>query len=108
MPGPIESPDIWRATVDFGYHMSRDRVFVTREGHFGVGPCTFSVGDRIFIVQGAQVPLILRPLEGTIMEGSSSPLRYYDYSYVGRCYIHGYMDGEAVTTETKWQTLNLH
>lgn len=108
LPGPIESPDIWQANSDFGYHMNRDRVFVTREGHFGVGPRTLSFEDRIFIVQGAKVPLILRPLEGSLMEASSTLLGSRDYSYVGRCYLHGCMDGEAVTSETKWQTLNLH
>lgn len=107
LPGPIESPDIWRANCDFNYRMSRDRVFATREGHFGVGPRTLCVGDRIFVVQGAKTPLILRPLEGSFME-ASSPLGDREYSYVGRCYLHGYMDGEAVTTETKWQNLNLH
>lgn len=107
LPGPIERPEIYQCQVDFNYHMSRDRVFATREGHFGVGPRTLSVGDRIFIVQGANVPLILRPLKGSFT-GGSSPLVDHDYSYVGRCYLHDYMDGEALTTETKWQTLNLH
>ena len=108
-PEPIESPDIWTFHQCFHYQMQRDMVFATREGHFGVGPRTLRVGDRIFIVKGAAVPLIFRTLQGSNdpMEASSSHLDR-DYSYVGRCYLHGYMDGEAVTPDTKWQTLDLH
>ena len=107
LPGPIESPDIWTTHACFRYHMDRDRVYATREGHFGVGPRTLCVGDQIFVVQGARVPLILRALDGNSI-AASSPHPGRDYSYVGRCYLHGYMDGEAVAPETEWQTLQLH
>lgn len=107
IPQIHEDPDIFTTYHNFGYQMKRDQVFATREGHFGVGPRTTSVGDRIFIVQGAKVPMILRALDGD--SGAASPLHICrDYSYVGRSYLHGCMDGEAVTPETEWQTLHLH
>ena len=106
-PYPLENPELWVIAHNFGYSMRQDRVFVTREGQFGVGPRTLCVGDRIFIVQGAKIPLVLRALEDDSLEASSSRL-CRDYSSVRRCYLHGCMDGEAVTPETKWQTLHLH
>ena len=106
-PEPTESPDIWTIHHCFRYQMDRDLVFATREGHFGVGPRNLRVGDRIFIVKGAAAPMIFRTLRGISAE-ASSPHHCRDYSYVGRCYLHGCMDGEAVTPDTKWQTLNLH
>ena len=107
-PQPHEDPDIFTTHSHFGYEMKRDsRVFATREGYFGVGPRTVAVGDRIFIVKGARVPLILRNLEGNSVN-KYSPQICRDYSYVGRCYLHGCMDGEAIAPETEWQTLNLH
>ena len=104
-PLPLESPKSWVIACNFG--LSGDRVFVTREGQFGVGPRTICVGDRIFIVRGAKVPQVLRALEDDSLAKPSSRL-CPDYSYVGRCYLHGFMDGEAVTPETKRQTLRLH
>ena len=105
---PTEDPEIWYVHAGFRYHMIRDIVYATHEGHFGVGPRTLCVGDEIFVVQGSKVPLILRFLDGGSMEEASSPRLDRDYSYVGRCYLHGYMDGEAMTPETEWQTLRLH
>ena len=110
-PGPIESPDMWTTHTCFRYQMNRDRVFCTRDGRFGVGPRTLCIGDQIFIVQGAQVPLLLRTLlddgNDSVEEASSSSWRR-EYGYVGRTYLHGCMDGEAISSETAWQTLRLH
>lgn len=102
-----EDPDVFFTNSHFRYQMKRDRVFATREGHLGVGPRTIAVGDRIFIVKGARVPFSLRNLDGNSVD-ESSPQICGDYSYVGRCYLHGCMDGEAIAPETEWQTLNLH
>ena len=106
-PQVHEDPDIFTTHCNFGYGMKRERVFATREGYLGVGPRTIAVGDRTFIVKGARVPFILRNLDGNSVD-ASSPQICCDYSYVGRCYLHGCMDGEAIAPETEWQTLNLH
>ena len=39
-PYPLESPELWVITRNFGYAMKQDRVFIIREGQFGVGPRT--------------------------------------------------------------------
>jgi hypothetical protein len=41
-------------------------------------------GDMVCIVGGAQVPLILREENKGILK------------FIGECYVHGIMDGEAV------------
>ncbi|TKX24571.1 hypothetical protein C1H76_3180 [Elsinoe australis] len=43
-------------------------------------------GDCIAVLRGAKVPLVLRP------EGGGRDARY---SFVGPCYVHGFMDGEV-------------
>ncbi len=106
-PGPLQRPDIWATHACFRYHMNRARVFAMREGLFGVGPRTIAVGDRIFVVLGSRVPLILRAIEGAPFETLSTSIGS-DYAYVGRCYLHGVMDGEAVTPGLEWQALHLH
>ena len=125
-PAPHQDPDLFTAHSCFGYQMKRDRVFSATAGHedghgqrrrrqnfLGVAPRTLRPGDRIFIVQGVKVPLMLRrALLVEEEETPSSPPSNLgrDYAFVGRCYLHGCMDGEALTTSsgTKWQTLHLH
>ena len=40
------------------------------------------LGDKIVVIKGGQVPLLLRPQQGS-------------FRLVGECYVHGIMDGEA-------------
>jgi hypothetical protein len=61
------------------------RLITTNEGHIGMGPCRVRKGDRICVLLGCSIPLILRPCEG-----QSS------YQVVGECYLHGFMDGEVL------------
>ena len=100
-PRPAESPESWAIACKFVRSMRSGRVLVTREGHFGVGPRTLRLEDRIFIVRGAKVPQVLRALEDDSLEKPASRL-CCDHSYVRQCYLHGCMDGEAVTPETEW------
>ncbi len=106
-PQLTEDPDIYITYSNFRYHMNTEQVFATREGRFGVGPRTLCIGDRIAIVKGANAPLVLRAFDGQHAKGIF-PRACRDYSYVGRCYLHGCMDGEAVTPGIEWQTLYLH
>jgi hypothetical protein len=62
----------------------------TVQGRLGQLPTRSRVGDKICVVRGAQVPFVIRPVEG-----SSD----YSYTLVGECYLHGVMDGEAVRTD---------
>lgn len=51
----------------------------------GMCPDTAQVGDLVCVLFGAQIPFVLRKREP---EG---------YIVVGECYVHGIMDGEAMT-----------
>lgn len=60
--------------------------FVSLGGLIGLARGDIMAGDFIFIVAGASHPIILRP----------SP-RYEDtYQAIGECYVHGFMDGQAL------------
>ncbi|KAF2121032.1 hypothetical protein BDV96DRAFT_566128 [Lophiotrema nucula] len=82
------------------------KMFQTEDWKVGHGPATLDPGqeDVVCILQGAEVPFVLRP------RGIS---RYKNQSYevVGECYVHGIMDGEAVEgleqIDTRWSTFDL-
>ena len=73
-----------------------------------MGPVNLHEGDRIFVVEGITVPLCLRPLQGALAEDETRQWHENDYLFVGTCYHHGVMDGEAVAIDTIWQELLLH
>jgi hypothetical protein len=68
------------------------RFFITKKGYFGIGPAELEEGDEIYILAGGKVPLVLRP------SPESQP---NTFELVGDCYVHGVMDGEAVTERTQ-------
>ena len=86
--------------------MKFNKIFATDEGLLGMGRHTVQQGDRVFIAKGAQVPLVLRPR----YRSTGNPHHEFvdDYLFVGTCYVHGMMDGEAVTSGTKWKTVHLY
>lgn len=65
--------------------MLERNVFASSEGHFGFGPANVARGDKIAILKGSKVPLILRPSESE--EGA--------FRLIGDAYVHGIMQGEA-------------
>ena len=68
--------------------MKHNRVpFVTENGRLGLGPHCIQHGDVVFLLRGAQVPVILRHEYG---QGGGT------YRIVGEAYVLGIMDGEAV------------
>lgn len=66
------------------------RLFVTEEGYIGSGPREMEEGDMICVLFGCSVPVILRRLEDDEF-----------YQFVGECYLHGFMDAEAVALQIK-------
>lgn len=62
----------------------------------GLGPSKTKEGDTIAILYGCSVPVILRPVPGT-----------RDYEFVGEAYIHGKMDGEAISENFEKTTFRL-
>lgn len=61
-------------------------LFVTERGCLGMGPAVLEVGDEVWVLAGADVPLILRPSKSSGEE----------FILVGEAYIHGIMQGEVV------------
>ena len=70
-----------------------NRLFVRSQERklFGLGPRGTRLRDRICVLFGCSVPVILRPQ----IDPSSSEVMHYEV--VGESYIYGMMDGEAIT-----------
>jgi hypothetical protein len=63
------------------------KFFITANGHFfGLGPDGLQSGDVVVVLYGCSVPVVLRAVE-------------QQYKLVGECYIHGLMDGQAITDQ---------
>jgi hypothetical protein len=60
-------------------------LFTTDSGKLGLGPKVVLQSDRLVILYGFRMPMILRPVGG-------------EYLLVGPCYVHGIMRGEAVAS----------
>lgn len=66
-----------------GAHASR--CLVTLEsGHFGLAPYTVERDDKVFVLQGCSLPVVLRPVGDT-----------GQFKVVGECFVDGYWNGEA-------------
>ena len=65
--------------------LARNRRFCsTKKGYIGWASPSAQKGDRICILLGGQVPYVVRPVKGGC-------------TYLGEAYVHGMMNGEAVT-----------
>lgn len=61
------------------------RFCVTRGGYFGLIPAGAQVGDLVCLLLGGDAPVVLRRDESDGL-----------YIYIGDCYVHGIMYGEAL------------
>ena len=61
-------------------HFFMRSFFTTKNGFIGLGPAAAMTGDRVALLAGSQVPLVLRP-------------RGDHFQLIGECYVHGCMDG---------------
>jgi len=59
------------------------KFFVTKDGHFGLGPPTMEKNDEIFVLRGSCCPLVLRSVNN-------------NYKLIGDCFLNKFMDGEAM------------
>jgi len=64
------------------------KLFIARSGSLGLAPSATQIGDKVCILFGCSVPVILRPRHGS--DGRQH------WSFIGECYVHGMMDGQAV------------
>jgi hypothetical protein len=62
-------------------------MFLTAQGYLGLGHEGFQVGDTVCILSGGDVPFLLRE---HVQEDQKV------FLFLGECYIHGVMDGEAM------------
>jgi hypothetical protein len=64
------------------------RFCLTERGYLGLAPITAQQGDKISVLYGADVPVILR---------DSAPVRTGNtFELIGPAYVHGFMDGEVL------------
>lgn len=84
------------------------KFWLTRQGFLGMGPQTLEKGDEVFVVKGSRLPLIFRPIEDTIAQNLGISGHERGYFFVGQCYLHGFMDGEAIRPDTEWETIHLY
>ncbi|KAF2677497.1 HET-domain-containing protein [Lentithecium fluviatile CBS 122367] len=66
-------------------NLTNRRFVTTSTGHFGMAPSVVRPGDRIFVIVGCSIPVILRKQEDRD-----------EYEVVGECYVDGFMKGEAM------------
>jgi hypothetical protein len=59
----------------------------------GLVPDYADKGDYICILFGCSVPVVLREVKHVL---TSTQDKGTHYEFVGECYVHGMMDGEAV------------
>ncbi|MCJ1436819.1 hypothetical protein MMC27_006201 [Xylographa pallens] len=90
----------WDSDLANSFHISYTeaclgrRFFVTKKGYFGIGPAELEEGDEVYILAGGKHPFALRPSLG---------LQPNTFELVGDCYVHGVMDGEAVSDQSRGQ-----
>lgn len=104
---PIEDQKMWAIDKHISYLVAHSRFWLTSQGFLGLGRQTLEKGDEVFIVKGSRVPLIFRPIEATLLPTFGLSKREQGYLFVSECYLHGFMDGEAVKPDTKWQRVHL-
>jgi hypothetical protein len=68
-------------------HASRRRFCATSGGRLGQVPRGAAVGDLICVFYSGSVPYVIRPVDNGF------------FTFVGECYVHGLMDGEAMQIE---------
>ncbi|KAI3572422.1 heterokaryon incompatibility protein-domain-containing protein [Fusarium oxysporum f. sp. albedinis] len=73
------------------------RPFLTDMGYLGMGYVSSEVGDELWIVSGCPTPMILR----------KTGLKKNEYSLIGETYVHGAMQGEAVTEDAAWEKIEV-
>lgn len=75
---------IWSASA-MNYGLCR-----TEKGYLCMVPSWTTQGDVVAVLIGSEIPFVLRRIQTT--SGSSTA----QYRIVGPCYVHGFMDGEAL------------
>ncbi|KAK8249087.1 heterokaryon incompatibility protein-domain-containing protein [Phyllosticta capitalensis] len=81
--------------ADIARYKLQGRIpFRTCRGMIGIGPEEMRQGDCVWIIMGADLPFVLRPVDGR-------------WSVVGEAYVHGVMDGEAMEMGLEKEVIHL-
>ena len=64
--------------------MTRRSIAITKRRYISAIAQEAQLGDLVCVLFGCSVPVVLRKRIGE------------EYQFVGECYIHGLMDGEAI------------
>lgn len=90
--------DAVASKLEFGRANARcynRRFYRSTAGRFGWGVDGIKPGDRICVFNGAQIPFIVRPVDGA------------HYRIIGDTYTHGLMYGEGTTSDYAEETIQL-
>jgi hypothetical protein len=66
-----------------------------KEERLGLAPDTAKVGDIVCVFYGCSVPVIIREIKDRDRERRD--MNKQEYQFIGEGYLHGMMDGEAVS-----------
>lgn len=66
------------------------RFFISSQGLMGLASENAQVNDQIWVLNGGNVPLVIRPL---LYQHDGSPGN--EFTFVGDSYVHGIMNGET-------------
>ena len=119
-PHPERYQKIFRSFLE----RTRSRSFFLTENHrIGMGVaivntldrsheslrCEVQAGDLICLLFGSNLPIVLRKIDQPTIPTDSSTESAPMYTYIGSCYVHGIMDGEALaTTRSEDSFVDLH
>lgn len=68
-------------------------LFTTQDGYLGLASDTVQPGDVIAMFYGGCTPYVLRR--------TKTETRMGGWSFLGEAYVHGMMDGEALSLESE-------
>ncbi|KAF9770438.1 hypothetical protein IL306_012031 [Fusarium sp. DS 682] len=71
------------------------RPILTDTGYLGMGFESSQIGDELWIVSGCPTPLVIRKTGDE------------EYVLIGEAYVHGAMQGEAVTDDVTWKKIKM-
>ncbi|KAI4611427.1 hypothetical protein J4E80_007648 [Alternaria sp. BMP 0032] len=77
--------------------------FITKRGYLGMGPPTTLPGDQIWVFYNGNVPFVMRKRNTEEVENG-----YHELRLVGDAYVHGIMDGQAISDEHVTQTAHIY
>jgi hypothetical protein len=90
--------------------MSDRSIFITEKGYVGLGQKNIQQGDVVFVPIGAETPFVMErvgirvsPKERVTAGNEQLPV----FRLVGECYLHGWMDGEALESSNSCEAADV-